>query len=274
MNDTFSFKRFGLLLRKFAKENRHTYILYLTSLFGILFVIFGITILNILHWRYSPDTIEIIFMVGLIFTISIFSASYYGFFNNKAKGIRFLNIPSSHTEKIVLGFLVTQVVCFLSFVICFVVIDHIMCGFYNQFHKMPENTPPEAFHFFVANPLRFSDATVKGTILFALAISSICHFGSLCFEKNAFVKTALCILIIGAIIFYYNFYSMSAMIPGENMPGGKFYNEGMRLGSSKEITGFIGLPGGWDKFMYWSLPGILYIFFWIASYFKLKEKQV
>jgi len=88
MNDIFSFQRFGLLLRKFTKEHLRTYLLYAVSLFGILFVFYGISILNSLHYRFYPDAQQILFITGLILGGSLFSASFYGFFHNKAKGIR------------------------------------------------------------------------------------------------------------------------------------------------------------------------------------------
>ena len=149
-----------------------------------------------------------------------------------------------------------------------------MCGFYNQFHKLPEHIFPEELPYYVAKPIDFTDSTAKGAIIVSIVLSAISHFGSLCFEKNAFVKTSLFIISIGAILFYYNFYSMQAMIPEENMPGGSFFNQGIRLGNSPNIKGFISLPPKWYSFVYWFVPGIVYCMFWAGSYFKLKEKQV
>jgi len=140
--------------------------------------------------------------------------------------------------------------------------------------SVSQHVVPEELRYYIAHPLSIEDATVKGTIMVYLVLSAVFHFGSLCFEKNAFVKTSLYVLVIVAILFYLNFYSMKAMIPGESMPGGKFYNEGLRLGSSDDIKGLIELPGKWNSFIYWFLPGMLYMLFWMGSYFKLKEKQV
>lgn len=274
MNEFFSIRRFGLLLRKFIKENVHSYLLYTLSVLGILLLTGCIVILNELHWMYEPATTEIIFVTGLIFCSSIFSASFYAFFQNKAKGIRFINIPASVTEKIGIGFLFTQVVCFITYLLLFMLTDRLMCSAYNHFHKIPESTPAEMLRYFVAYPLTLTDSFNTGCILFALCLSAIMHFGSMSFEKNAFVKTALIFLIAGALLFYYNFYTMQAMIPGENMPGGKLFNEGIRLGSSNDVKGFISLPEPWYHVIFWFLPGSVYLLFWTASYFKLKEKQV
>ena len=274
MNEHFSLRRFGLLLRKYSKEHFRSYLLYTASLLGILLLIGTIVVLNQLHAMYQPFVTETVFISGLIFCSSIFSASFYSFFQNKAKAIRFINIPASVTEKIGVSFLFTQLVCFATYLLLFLLTDRLICGGYNRFHKIPDHTPIEDLQYFVAHPLNLLDNFNMGAILFALMLSSIMHFGSLCFEKNAFVKTAPFFLVIGAIVFNYNFYSMKAMIPGENMPGGKLFNEGVRLGSTDNIKGFISLPENWYYAIYWLLPGSVYLLFWAASFYKLKEKQV
>ncbi len=274
MNDFFSFKRFGLLVKKFTKEHLHTYLLLGASLFGILLVTCGITVLNMLHWEYQPDAILTIFIGSLMLSICIFNAAFYGFFQHKAKGIQFLHIPASQAEKLALGFLFTQIIFLVTFLVLFSVTDNIMCYWYNHFHKFPEHVLPEELPEYVAHPVNFFSETAKGTIIFSLMLAAVSHFGSLCFEKNAFVKTTICILLIGGAIFYYNFYSMQAMIPEKNMPGGKFFNQGIRLDAGNDLPGFVSLPSSWYYFMYWFIPGFAYVSFWMASYYKLKEKQV
>ena len=139
---------------------------------------------------------------------------------------------------------------------------------------MPEHVPPEELQDYVAHTLAFGNETVKGAILVYLVLSAVAHFGSLCFEKNAFIKISLFILIIGTILFHFNFYSMKAMIPEESMPGGKFFNIAIRLGNNATEKGLVFLPEKWGTFIYWFLPGMLYVLFWMSSYYKLKEKQV
>lgn len=128
--------------------------------------------------------------------------------------------------------------------------------------------------YYTAYTLNFKDETIKGSILVYLVLSSISHFGSLCFKKNALVKTSLFVIILSAALSYFNFYSMKAMIPEESMLAGKFFTIALRLGGNTVEKGLITLPAKWETFMYWLLPGMLYVLFWISSYYKLKEKQV
>ncbi len=274
MNDTFSFSRFGLLFRKFTKEHYVTYILYAAAAFGIIVLIYGLTVLSFLRGRFPPYVSIVYFMISLIFGSALFSASFYGFFHNKAKAIQYLNLPASNTEKLTLGFIFTQFAFFAIFIAGFYLVDQLMCAFYNDFHTPPPHVPPEFASDYIAEPMDFNNPIIKGTIIVALVISSVCHFGSLLFEKNAFVKIALLILIIGAGIFLGNFYSMKALIPEEVMPGGMLYSTSLRVGPAEAIKGIVFLPDTWSNFVYWFLPGMLYLLFWISCYCKLKEKQI
>jgi hypothetical protein len=287
MNDFFSFPRLGLLLRKFIKEHIYTYFLYIAGLFGILVVIYGLTIVSELKDRFPADIPPVYFVFGLLLASFAFSGSFYGFFSNKAKGIQFLNLPSSHTEKLVLGFLFTQIVFFASYCVMFILIDRMMGGLYDQFHTVKATVPKENYPFYKSVPLDFSERHVVGGIIIAFVLSSIAHFGSLLFEKHAFVKSALIVLGIGTIYIYYNFLFVESLVPEESMPNGMFYTESLRLDAANSVRyedemkivtsntrGVVLLPAAWDKFIYWFLPAMVYAIFWFASYFKLKEKQV
>ncbi len=276
MNDTFSLPRFGLLLRKFTKEHYVTYLLYAAATFGVLSVVYGLTVIAVLQGRFPQDAGIVYFLIGLMLGASAFSASFYSFFKNKAKGIQFLNLPASHTEKLTLGFIFTQLVFFAAFLGIFYLVDHLMCGIYNRFHTTPANLPPQFISLYVAEPLNFNLPAIKVAIMIAFVLSAVSHFGSLCFEKHAFVKTALIVLIIIAIFLLGNFYSLKAMIPEQIMPGGLIYNWGFRVGgfNGEEAKGYVSLPEAWSDFVYWFLPVMLYILFWISSFFRMKEKQI
>lgn len=275
MNDIFSFNRFRLLLRKFIKEHASMYLLYIAAITGILLLIYGLTVVAVLNSRFPQDAAVIYYVMGAVFVGSLFASSFYGFFHNKAKGIQFINLPASASEKLLLGFLFTQVVFFVVFTCMFYCVDQLMVWAYNHFHSVPAEAPPQYKDMYLAKPLKFNQPIVKGGVIVAFVVAAISHFGSLHFEKNAFVKTALLIIIGGAAFVFYNFYGMKAMIPEETMPGGgPFFNESLRVGVSHDIRGIVYLPKGWQEFIQWFLPIVLFVSFWGGSYFKLKEKQV
>jgi hypothetical protein len=279
MNDIFSLQRFGLLLKKFTREHILTYLLYVAGMFGILMVVYGFVIIVSLEGGYPDEPGQVFYAGGLLFGGSIFSASFYSFFNNKAKGIQFLNLPSSPGEKLSLSFLFTQIIFFATFIFVFFLVDRIMGAVYNAFHILPPDVRPEHMSRYTAVPLDLTSNFSKASLIMAITLSSVAHFGSLCFEKSAFIKTAMIVIVVGTGILYLNYSFIKAIIPEESEPSGLFYMHMVRYTSGIEADNrtmmrIVKLPENWDKFIYWLLPGFLYTFFWAASLFKLKEKQV
>jgi hypothetical protein len=274
MNDTFSISRFALLTKKFTKEHIVTYLLYLAALGGILIIIYGLVVLSSLGGHFPQDAAEIFYTFGLLFGGSMFAGSFYSFFQNKARGIQFLNLPASHSEKLLLGYIFIQVVFFISFIIMFFFIDRMMVGIFNHFNKIPSGVTPDRMAQYIAQPMTvFGRETIVGLIV-SIVASAIAHYGSLSFEKNAFVKTALITMVLFTGLIYSNYQFAANMLSETNMPGGMFFTNSLRIGTDDAVKGIVLLPAAWDSFISWFLPGLVYTLFWTASYFKLKEKQV
>ncbi|MEO8173615.1 MAG: hypothetical protein ABI581_11050 [Sediminibacterium sp.] len=274
MNDTFSISRFALLFRKFTKEHIITYLLYLAALGGILIIIYGLVVLTCLGGQFPGDMPEIFYIFGLLFGGSMFAGSFYSFFQNKARGIQFLNLPASHSEKLLLGYVYIQIVFFISFAIMFFLIDRMMVSFFNQFTTIPKGISPDRIAQYTAKPMTFFGRETTVGLFVAIVASAIAHYGSLCFEKNAFVKTALITMTLFTALIYFNYEFAKNMIPGENMPGGMFFTKSLRIGTEEATKGIVLLPDTWYNFTCWFLPGLVYTLFWTASYFRLREKQV
>lgn len=274
MNDIFSIKRFWLLLKKFTKEHIKTYLLYVAGLAGILLVVYGLTLLNFLSDEFPGDMAAFYFFVGIASGSSLFAASFYGFYNNKAKAIQFTNLPASPLEKLTISFLFTQIVFFFSYIAVFLLVDKLMGGLYDHFRTIPKGVGPEQLTRFQSKPINLNAPFMRGLIIFSFVLSSVAHLGSLRFEKNAFIKTALLFIPVAFGHAMYGFYSMRALISEELMPNGIVYNDSIRVGNEEVMKGIVSLPQSWSDFIYWLLPVMVYVLFWTASYFKLKEKQV
>jgi hypothetical protein len=95
-NNTFNIGRFGILLRKHLKENLRRYLLYAAMLTGIQFVLQGfVTLMGARGNGFPYGPMTGIFILSILFSGPIFSSLSYSFFQNKAKGIQFLQMPSS-----------------------------------------------------------------------------------------------------------------------------------------------------------------------------------
>jgi hypothetical protein len=270
----FKITRFRLLLQKFIRENRKAYFLYAAGLFGVLLLIYGLLVFTSLHNIFPRDLQQAFFVIGLLFGGSFFSASFYSFFSNTSKGIQFLQLPVSSEEKLLLSFLLTQFVFFVSFMLIFLGTDWMLCSFYNRFAAMPAWASPMQKPLFTANRIDLGDPKNQLAILAFFLMSTIAHFGSLAFTKHAFVKTAIAFIIGWVALALYNQYSMFALVPIEIMPHGMFFNDSFRIDAAKNIGGLVILPTHWVIYMYFILPILIYVSFWTGSYFKLKEKQV
>ena len=273
---TIDFKpgRFLLLLRKFIRENKKAYLLYLAGALGILLLIYGLVVFTALHHPFPKDFQQIVFVIGLLLGGSFFSASFYSFFSNTSKGIQFLQLPVSNGEKLLLSFLFTQIGFFVSYLLLFMVTDWMLCGFYNHFAAIPVDTLPMLKPNFHATNLDLSDKRNELAIIVFFLFSSIAHFGSLAFTKHAFVKTALGLIIVWAIIAWFNQYSMIWLVATDIVPHGMFFNDSFRIDAIKNKGSLVTLPDSWVMNISWILPLLIYISFWTGSYFKLKEKQI
>jgi hypothetical protein len=274
MSFSFQPSRFALLFRKHLKEESRRYFLQLAGIWGMMMVFYGIALLSDLHYRFPNDTQETVFVLGFILVGAFFSSSFYHFFSNKAKAIQFLQLPASVPEKLFVGFIITQIMFVLAFLAMFYCTDWIMCNWYNAYHKMPEHIRPGTVHLYTGKLFELGSNMGKTTVTAFFILSAITHYGSISFEKNAFPKTLIITIAVAAILYWGNFYFMKGLIPEESMPGGKFYNNTIRIGPMTNIKGIVELPASWNNFLPYFLPLVLYISFWLGSYHKLKEKQV
>lgn len=274
MNDTFSFKRFGLLLRKYFIEEYKQYLILAAGIFSILFLFNGLSVFSNLHGQYDSKMPEMTFLCGFVFGGAIFASLTYSFFQTPAKGIRFIQLPASQLEKIAVMFFLTQVFFAAAFLLLFYSCNWLMSSIYNTFKTIPANIPPQRLKYFVAPLYDITSPTAKQTIVAFLVLSAIAHFCSLLFQKLAFIKTALTFTFFTALVLFINYNYITNAIPENSMPGGFIYNQSIRLISNDSTRGFVILPDNWKTALNWILPGSLYISFWFAGYWKLKEKQL
>ncbi len=154
-------------------------------------------------------------------------------------------------------------------------IDYLLCNIYNKFVAIPNWAEVWQLHYYKAKYIYASDTLLlKEMIIIYFILTSIAHFGSLSFTKNAFVKTSIIFIILLVGVIYINNKMLIMIIPEEIMPHGKYYQDSFRIGPQEVPTGIISLPESWKAKVIWFIPIFLFISFWTASYFKLKEKQV
>ncbi len=275
MNNQFSFSRVILLLRKNLKENGKSYLLMFIAGFGIILLIYGLIIVAGLHKMFPSGDRKMLFTIGLFLGGTLFSASFYSFFKSQPKTIQFLLLPATTGEKLLIGFILTQIVYIIVFLISFTSIDWFMCTIYNEFVSIPKWIIEQEKHYYKAVSLFNTDTVlIKQILVMYFITTSIAHLGSLSFINNAYVKTVILFILTVVALIFFNNKMLGLMIPEPIMPYGKYFTETFRIGSIQQPTGSVTLPNLWHTTIAWFLPIFLYISCWTMSYFKIKEKQI
>src|SRR5690242_19087591 len=128
MNDVFSARRFGWLMRKTVQERPTQIIGTIGLCFAISFICYGIT--RLLQGIGQAQNTS--FFVGLAIGGPFLASVVLGYFNSNASGVSFLTLPASRLEKWLSAVLIVGVLYFFLFLLFFRLLD---LAFVVQFHN-------------------------------------------------------------------------------------------------------------------------------------------
>jgi hypothetical protein len=264
MQNTFSFSRLWLLIKKQWFDNSRLYALSASALIGILTIIFTIWWLaNKFDYHFEEITTNVIFFVMLFVTGLIFSSTTFSTLGDKAKGLYWLSVPATAIEKLVCGIFYSCLVFLAIYFTSFWLIKHI---FFFIIELDPRNTirridPNDVFEREVT-PILFY-------IFFALQALFI--LGSVYFERFAFIKTLLVAVFIAFL------FVMFTMFLGHNLLPNNLSVKGFsdfRVYGDNEPPKLYRLPGWIDDVLVPIAKFIWVPVFLTATYFRLKEKEI
>ncbi|AEW01123.1 hypothetical protein A4D02_14270 [Niastella koreensis] len=196
MNDVFSLRRFGWLMRKIFLERTMQVLGTLLLCFTVTFIVYFMTRLLL----GIEEAQNAAFLVGLTLGGSLMASIVFSYFNNNAVGVSFITLPASLLEKWLSGILIVGVLYFLLFLAFFRLID---LSFVLQYHhNLDHHAPYYKEQYEAVYLLSFSDFTAWGNYAMFFNFAGIMMLGSLFFNKAAFVKTALviCVVIVGTFL--------------------------------------------------------------------------
>ena len=257
MNNSFSLLRLGLLIKKQWFDNAKLYTLSVLALIGLLSIIF-IFWASINGNNYDESDTYVIFLILLFGAGLIFASTTFGALSDKAKGTYWLSIPATHFEKLLCGIFYSLLAFPVVYLASLFLIQQITFAI---IRLNPNNIiEPE-------NNLK------KIAIIFCyifLALQSLFILGSVYFERYAFIKTTLAALFIIFLFMLTGTLFMKNLLP---------HNSGMQ-----GITSFV-IYGDNEMKIYRLAPWIedaVIVFakfiwapvFWVATYFRLKEKEI
>lgn len=210
----------------------------------------------------------LLFVVG-----SFFASQYFHELSSRAKGINFLLVPASAFEKLLCALLFTVVLFFVAFVSIFYLVDALMVAIANSLPLGDDAaTNPLVVNVFKIVLLRFNTDTVINLLLFFFSVQSVFLLGSVYFEKYSFVKTVICGFVAGFLLFCLMYFFNEVLLPGGGYPSGFLTSYHVYVdGENDRVVQVPRWIGEVFRFliMYATAP-----FFWLVTYFRLKEKQV
>jgi magnesium-transporting ATPase (P-type) len=171
--------------------------------------------------------------------------------------VAWLSLPASHLEK----YMVAWIYSFLLFMIIYTLTFYVALLFAVNLQHIHNH------HIVILNI--FEKQILQMYLVFAF-LHAIAFFGAVCFEKLHFIKTAFVFFIVLAVLIVINQGLLNALLGrtiDSSLPFG--YTRFGDAGQAVDI-----------KISSQDSPYLLYLIivltfiFWVATYFRLKEKQV
>jgi hypothetical protein len=279
INQQFAYSRWSKLVALHWADNRKRYLLAVPAMFGLLLV--WDSFLLVMD-RFNPldDGMQAItYYTGLIAVGCLYASTIFSAFGSKAQGIAWLSVPASTLEKLLCGLLFAVVLFFLVYTIVFFLVDIPMVELCNRLiereHRMwsvgSPIQPDPIYNVLNGLPNTELDNQYHLFLLSYFAMQAAFVLWSVYFDRYAFIKTTVAVLIF--ILF---FMCMESRVIEPMLPDGFHRAQITDWMKGQDTLGIkvirlspvISTPLG-----YLLIYGTPFVF-WIATYFRLKEKEV
>jgi hypothetical protein len=279
INQQFAFSRWSKLVALHWADNRKRYLLAVPAIFGLL-VVWDAFLLVMDRYNPLDDGMQTVtYYTGLIAVGCLYASTIFSAFGSKAQGIAWLSVPASALEKLLCGLLFSVVLFFLVYTVVFFLVDIPMVELCNRLIEREHRVwsagypilPDPIYNVLNGMPNAREDNQYHLFLLCYFALQSTCVLGSVYFSRYAFIKTAVAVLIF--ILF---FMCLEARVIEPLLPDG--YHRHPMLDWMKDqdtlgvkvirLSPLISAPLGF--LLLYGTPFV----FWIATYFRLKEKEV
>jgi len=272
MNDSFSFSRLGLLVRKQWMENARFYLISTLALVGLHALVFAIWMVAN-SGTYSEDFTYAVYMVGLFLAGCVFASNAFSMLGNKDKGIYWLGFPASHLEKLLCTIFFTTILFILAYSASFFLVKSIAVPIIKSYIL---SHPGHSWQPTGWGRKDNDFPTIMGYLFCTfIAVQALYLMGSVYFTRASFlITTIIGAALIFAFIFYldriYQWFLANRYVMWDGLT--------MR-------TSYVNGPGTSANRIYhvseWLRQSILFLLkfgwapvFWTITYFRLKEKEI
>jgi len=240
--------RFYSMLKYNIRMYGKSYLTFYGAAFGIMIFVF---LNNIIFMRFiSPNSFSSTFTNLIFFTSMVVPSINFRELRNKTLATNYLTIPASIFEKFLSSFVITLFGGFLAAILVFVLSNILAIAFGVLFQ-----VKVEFFDFWKWDIL-------KQSLILYLVFHTLFFFGSTAFKKNPIVQTFLWSVISFIVIIIAFFYIITKIFQTNSLNFNFLYFD--EIQATLDIIRIIGII----------VFSLVIFLLWLASYFKIKEKQV
>jgi hypothetical protein len=279
INQQFNAARWRKLVALHWEMQRKRYLLAVPAMLGLLLLWFSFILLMSRNNPMPPFMQEATYYTGLLLVGSLFASSMFSDLGSRTQGIAFLSIPASALEKLLCAILFSGLVFFAVYNIIYYAVDITMVNFANRLIASHRPSWPDGsaintvsvFNAYYGEPGDYYDNRYHINLLCYFIVQSAFLLGSVYFEKYAFIKTTVTLLIFLGVILVFHVKVVQSLLPVDwsrhpfldwvkdrDTPNMQVVRVSPQLLS---ILGHLLIYG----------PAPL---MWLVTWFRLKEKQV
>jgi hypothetical protein len=279
-NQLFSFSRWASLIGLHWEGNKRLYLLALPAIAGLL-TVWGVFLLIMDNYSPLDDGFQAFtYYWGLAAVGFLYSSTIFAEFGNKARGIAWLAVPASALEKLLCALLFSTILCFVGYTLVFYLVEiplveignRLIIGQHRVWPWGGPVMPNPVWSLFNGLPGDNPDHDIHAFLILYFVIQGSFALGSVYFNRYAFIKTTIAVLIF-ILVFLALEKEVMARIPPN---GWNRFNlsEDWILDSEtlrvKEVRMSPWLSRSLGLLLLLGIPPVI----WVATYFRIKEKQV
>src|SRR6185312_12844698 len=261
-------------------SQKRLYLLAVPAIAGLL-IVWGVFLLFMQNYNPMDGGMQAFtYYWGLGVVGCLYSSTIFSGFDNKAHGIAWLGVPASSLEKLLCGLLFSTILVFVGFTVVFYLVDTPLVKIGNEVierqHRMwPGGYPvyPNQVWCLVHGlPGKNPDSDFHVLLVLYFILESMFALGSVYFERYAFIKTIIAFLLFMLVFLVLDKQVLAHIVPHDWKPF-TLTNDWITNGETlrvKEVRVSPWITGPLALLLLVGIPPV----FWIATYFRIKEKQV
>jgi len=272
-NDSFTFRRWSLLVSLHWAENKRRFLLSLLAIAALITAFFAFEI------SFTPVDFDFgsqfsIYYIGLYIVGCLYGSTVFSALSHRRKAIQYLTFPASTPEKLFCSMFFGVILFFIAYVTVFYIVDIPMVALNNMLLRR-HNASPDSYTKVINvfsnlggpipnNGLRFL------TVFFTIQSAYI--LGGLYFPRFSFITTSIFLVFFTFLLWLFADRMVIAFLPA-TWDGNEFFywHSFDPTGNYREIVELPSVMGNIIRFLLiYSWP----FWLWLVIYYRLKEKEV